>query len=95
MFLNIAIALLFQKTGLKNDIERLYQVSDQEIDIQFANKRLACIANVGSLRNIVQRKFQGKKNFLRDLHEKINQKVAKQKSAIIIYINIQVLLRYC
>lgn len=54
----------YHKTGLKNYIERLYQVSDQNIDIQFANKRLSCIANFGSLRNIAQRKLQGKKQAL-------------------------------
>jgi protoporphyrinogen oxidase len=54
----------YQKTGLKNYIERLYQVSDQDIDIQFAHKRLDCIQNTGSLRKITSKKFQGKADVL-------------------------------
>jgi protoporphyrinogen oxidase len=50
----------YQKTGLKNYIERLYQVEDQDIDIQFAHKRLDCIQSTGSLRKIASKKFQGK-----------------------------------
>jgi protoporphyrinogen oxidase len=50
----------YQKTGLKNYIERLYQVSDEDIDIQFAHKRLDCIQSTGSLRKITSKKFQGK-----------------------------------
>lgn len=54
----------YHKTGLKNYIERLYQVSDQDIDIQFAQKRLACIKNTGSLRKILKKRLKGQKDFL-------------------------------
>lgn len=54
----------YHKTGLKNYIERLYQVSDQDIDIQFATKRLSCIKNTGSLRKILKKRLKGKKDFL-------------------------------
>ena len=54
----------YHKTGLKNYIERLYQVVDKDIDIQFANKRLSCIKNTGSLRKMLQKRLKGQKNFL-------------------------------
>jgi protoporphyrinogen oxidase len=54
----------YRKTGLKNYIERLYKVSDDDIDLQFAHKRLGCIQSTGSLRNIIAKKIEGKADIL-------------------------------
>ena len=54
----------YHKTGLKNYIERLYQVSDKKIDLQFANKRLSCIKETGSLRAILAKRFKNERGFL-------------------------------
>jgi len=50
---------------LKKYIERLYQVPDRDINIEFASKRLSFIQSTGSFRKIVAKKLQGKNSFLK------------------------------
>lgn len=46
---------IYQDSGLKTYIERLYGTSDENIDIEFATKRLSAIKRVGSLRKILSK----------------------------------------
>ena len=57
-------ASAYEKTGLKNYIERLYQVSDETVNIKFAKKRLSWIEKKASIRRIVTKKLTGKKSRL-------------------------------
>ncbi len=46
---------IYQDSGLKTYIERLYGTSDENVDIEFATKRLSAIKRVGSLRAILSK----------------------------------------
>ncbi|MDJ0532447.1 MAG: NAD(P)-binding protein [Xenococcaceae cyanobacterium MO_207.B15] len=46
---------IYQDSGLRTYIERLYGTSDKNIDIEFATKRLSAIKRVGSLRAILSK----------------------------------------
>ncbi len=50
---------VYQKSGLKSYIERLYGIKDEEIDLEFATKRLGEIGKAASLRAIASKLFQG------------------------------------
>ncbi|MCA2694645.1 MULTISPECIES: NAD(P)-binding protein [unclassified Microcystis] len=52
---------LYNKSGLKNYIERLYGVSDENIDLQFATKRMSTIQQVCSLKSILSKIIKLKK----------------------------------
>ena len=46
---------IYQNSGLKTYIERLYETCDENIDIEFAKKRLSAVKRVGSLRRILSK----------------------------------------
>ena len=52
---------LYHKSGLKNYIERLYGTSDENIDIQFATRRMSAVKRVCSLRAILSKIIKLKK----------------------------------
>lgn len=57
-------ASAYEKTGLKGYIERLYQVPDTTVDIEFAQKRLSWMEKKASMRKIFTKKLTGKKTRL-------------------------------
>lgn len=46
---------LYQRSGLRNYIERLYGIDEKDIDLEFAVQRMAFLAEVCSLRRLVPR----------------------------------------
>lgn len=48
---------IYKDSGLKAYIERLYGTTDENIDIEFAKKRLSAVKRVGSLRTVLSRIF--------------------------------------
>lgn len=55
---------VYARSGLKTYIERLYGSKDEDIDIEFARKRLSLIQEHGSLIAIASKFFQGQKTAL-------------------------------